>query len=103
MTSTPLASCASACSLPALTSSQLPIYEVTTRAAGFTRCTPRECAKALSNGRELRTANNANPIGVRHRAGEHASQIGGLREAKDHSRDVSRGVLPEVTTYWVFG
>src|ERR1700748_3225587 len=45
MTSTPCASCASACSLPALTSSQLPMYDDTTLIAGFAACAP--CSNAL--------------------------------------------------------
>ena len=48
MTSTPRAICASACSFPALTSSQLPTYDVTTVTFGLTDFAPAAKASKLS-------------------------------------------------------
>src|SRR5437868_6804869 len=48
MTSTPCVSCASACSLPAFTSSQFPMYDVTILIDGFAECAPRSNALKLS-------------------------------------------------------
>ena len=81
--------CASACSLPALTSSQLPMYEVSTVTRGFTAFAPRvNAVEALLHRRQLGAADDAEDVRLRHAAGDHAGEIRGIGEGELDPGDV---------------
>ena len=83
----PATICASACSFPALTSSQLPMYDVTTLIAGLTRVRALlERVEALDDRRQLRAADHADLVGLRHRRGEDAGEVRGVGEPERRFR-----------------